>query len=138
MPEDAEVHLHLDHVLMRVGAEVSAGMAAIAYQIEGRAKVKVVENDQIDTGFMLNAIYPVTKKGSGFMLAATQAEAKADREVIDETMPSEDEAMVVAGANYSIYQEMRQSFLYAGALDVANDLGGLAEIERVFREENHD
>jgi hypothetical protein len=58
--------------------------------------------------------------------------------VLDETLPSEDEAMVVAGANYSIYQEMRQSFLFAGAVDTAADTGALVEVERVFREENHD
>ena len=46
--------------------------------------------------------------------------------------------MVVAGANYSIYQEMRQSFLFAGAVDTAADTSSLVEVERVFREENHD
>lgn len=135
---DVEVHLHLDHVLMRVKAECELGMAVIAHQVEGRAKTKVVENDQVDTGFMLNAIYSVTKQGTGFGASESAARDKADREVIDEILPAEDEAMVVAGANYSIYQEVRQSFLYAGAQEVANDLGGMAEVERVFIEANHD
>jgi len=135
---EVEVHLHLDHVLMRVKDATEKGMAAIAHQVVAHAVVRVTENDQVDTGFMRAAIYPVTKQGSGFGEAEGAAKSRADREVLDESLPSEDEAMVVAGANYSIYQEMRQSFLFAGAVDTAADTGALVEVERVFKEENHD
>jgi hypothetical protein len=45
-------------------------------------------------------------------------------------------AAVVAGANYSIYQEAAQSFLFAGADAVKTDIGGT--VERVYREKVHD
>jgi hypothetical protein len=135
---DAEVHLHLDHVLMRIDAEVQAGMAAIANQIVGYAVARVTENDQVDTGFMRAAIYAVTNKGSGMAAAESAAKALADREVVDEVMASDDAAMVVAGANYSIYQEVLRPFLFTACMDMAAALPGSTEVERVFREENHD
>jgi hypothetical protein len=135
---DADVHLHLDHVLMRVDAEAKAGMVAIAHQIAGYAVVRVTENDQVDTGFMRAAIYTITHLGSGMMSAEGAAKGLADREVVDEVMPSDDLAMVVAGANYSVYQEMRRSFLFAACMDMAAALPGSSEVERVFKEENHD
>lgn len=138
MAEEVEVHLHLDHVLMRVQDATEKGLAAIAHQVEAHAKARIQANNQIDTGFMLNAVYSVTKQGSGFGEAEGAAKARADREVVNEDLSMDDAAMVVAGANYSIYQEARQTFLFGGALDTAADSAAMVEVERVFKEENHD
>jgi hypothetical protein len=54
----------------------------------------------------------------------------------EERLPSGVAAAVVVGANYAIYQEVQQSFLYAGAEEAAREAGGICE--KVFREEVHD
>lgn len=147
MPE-VVTHLYLDHVLTVVREASQKALEAVALQSEGRAKVKVRDNDQIDTGFMLNAIYTVTPRGSGYAAAQSAAEelthSRRTGQDVDHagdmaperTLPEGVAAAVVAGANYSIYQEVRQSFLYAGAAEAAREAEGTCE--RVFRKEVHD
>jgi len=137
MAGDAEVKLYLDHVRVVIGHATERGMAAAAFYIEGQAKIKVTENDQVDTGFMRSSIYAVTRQGSSFSAAESDAASRAPRQMVsEEPLPSDAMAAVVAGANYSIYQEMQNSFLFAGAERAAATLG--AEVERVFKEEVHD
>ncbi len=145
---DAEVYLRLDHVLITVRKASQKALEAVAFQTEGRAKVKVRENDQIDTGFMLNSLYTVTPKSTGYSSAKGAAETltksrRTGGEVDhsgdmapEQRLPDGVAAAVVVGANYAIYQEVKQSFLYAGAEEAAKEAGGICE--RVFTEEVHD
>lgn len=145
---DAEVRLRLDHVRTTIRGATQKALEAVAFQTEGRAKVKVRDNDQIDTGFMLNSIYTVTPGTTGYPAARGAAEAKTKSKrtgsEVDHSgnmapaqqLPDGVAAAVVVGANYAIYQEVQQSFLYAGAEEAAREAGGTCE--KVFREEVHD
>ena len=145
---DAEVRLRLDHVRTTIRGATQKALEAVAFQTEGRAKVKVRDNDQIDTAFMLNSIYTVTPTSSGYTGAKGAAEARtksgrSGRETDHsgdmapaQRLPSGVAAAVVVGANYAIYQEVQKSFLYAGAEEAAREAGGTCE--KVFREEIHD
>jgi hypothetical protein len=145
---DAGVHLRLDHVLTVVRGASQKALEAVAFQSEGRAKVKVRDNDQIDTGFMLNSIYTVTPSSSGFLAAKSAAEVRtksgrtgqkvshAGDMAPEQRLPEGVAAAVAVGANYAIYQEVKKSFLYAGAEQAAREAGGTCE--KVFTREVHD
>jgi len=141
MPQ-ADVKFYLDHVKVVIEGATDEALAAAAHQIEGAAKVKVTENDQVDTGFMRSAIYTVTRKGSGYGGAQAEAQGKSGGKkramAHEEKLPADKNtrAAVVAGANYSIYQEAAQSFLYAGADAEKDNIGGT--VEAVYREQVHD
>lgn len=113
----------MDHVL-RVAA----------FRATEIAQSNVRGNGQIDTGFMINAIYPIWSKGSGFEQARLEASAHTtsrDGSVVDhsgdmspeEPLLSGASSAVVAGAVYSIYQEAQKPFLYPAAEQVSTELG---------------
>ena len=116
--------------------------------MEGRAKVNIQTNGQIDTGFMLNSIYTVTPKSSGYGAALSQARSKT-RSKTGQQVKKDDamaparslegkdvRAAVICGANYAIFQEQSRSFLFAAAETVAREAGGIAEA--IYRERLND
>lgn len=125
-----EVRLELDHVKVVVVGATDEALAAIAFQIEGEAKVRAA----VDTGFMRNAVYVVTKDEDNYGERSREARARAvDREVAPKrSLPEDASAAVVAGAEYSIFQEAAQPFLWPAAELVAGTRAG-AEAERVFK-----
>lgn len=68
-----------------------------AHDLEGHIKANIVANDQIDTGFMLNSPYVVTKESSTY-----KGGEKALAEVARPT--SETEAIVAVAAEYAVHQ----------------------------------
>jgi len=145
---DATIHFRLDHVLTTVQGASERALLALALQTEGHVKVKIRDNDQVDTGFMLNSVYSVGNDTSGYSAAKGIADrnTKSRRTGADvdhagdmapeRRLPRDVAAAVVVGANYAIYQEVKQSFLYAGALEAAKQAEGTCE--KVFRQEVHD
>jgi len=135
---DAEVKMYLDHVKVVVRGATHEALVAIAHQIEAETKVKIQENEQIDTGFMLNSTYVATNEGSGYGQARAAAQARnPDAKMAPEHRLSEDAVAVVVGAEYAIWQEARKSFLYAGAERVAGTTAGMTA-ERVYKRVVHD
>jgi hypothetical protein len=91
----------------------------LALQGEAHAKVNIVNNDQVDTGFMLNSTYAVGPAGkeSDYPAAQSAASAAAARAgAVRRMMPREQvpdhTAAICTGAEYAIYQEARRTFLY--------------------------
>ncbi len=119
----ADVVFYLDKILVKVEEAGKQSLEAIAHQIEGQAKANVVANDQVDTGFMLNAIYVTSGPGTDY----SQAKGGSGR-MAPEVDAGEDKVAVVAGAEYSIFQEARNSFLFRAAEQV----GGI--VEKIGRE----
>ncbi|HLA87367.1 MAG TPA: hypothetical protein VJL10_05070 [Anaerolineales bacterium] len=136
---------HLDHVLVRM-AKASEPMAAmIATQIQARAKVNIQRNGQIDTGFMLNSTYTVTKKASTFGQANQSGDytdkrgQKVGRKLVRQAqLPSEALAATAVGAEYAIWQEERKPFLYPACVEAAKDSGLKADAQKVFVENLRD
>jgi hypothetical protein len=140
---DADVNLRLDHVRVLLEKSTDEVLKQLAFRIVERAQLNIRENDQIDTGFMVNSAYAVWKGGSGFSSAEAQAESQArssgkghggrsDRSVIHEELPADADAAVVIGANYAIFQEILKPFLYPAAEAAANEFQGTAE--KIYRE----
>jgi hypothetical protein len=128
LPLDAEVVFFLDHIMVRVQEAEGEILEALAHQIEGQAKANIVANDQVDTGFMLNSIYVTTESGSTHRQAEGKARAKnPSGKMATEVTAGQGKAAVVAGAEYAIFQEAKNSFLFRAAEQVGPQVGGIVE-----------
>ena len=145
MPEvKAEVHLKLDHVNVVVEKATDEALAALALQIEGQTTANIANNNQIDTGFMMNSVYTISRRDSTYKDADPTGEYRSrktgqqvERKLApEERLPSDAAAAVIVGAAYAIYQEVQDSFLFKAAEQVARDAEGICE--PVYRAEVHD
>ena len=145
MPDvKAEVHLKLDHVNMVVEKATDEALAALALQIAGQTTTNIANNNQIDTGFMMNSVYAITRHSSTYKDADPTGEYRSRKTgqhvgrklAPEQRLPSDAAAGVIVGANYAIYQETQDSFLFKAAEQVARDADGICE--PVYRNEVHD
>lgn len=81
-----------------------------AFDIKAQAAHNIVDNDQVDTGFMKSSVYVVTHDSSTY--GTGNKEPPEGAELLPEVdAPSKrDEAIVAVGASYGIYQEMGSVF----------------------------
>ena len=66
-----EVKLYLDRVKVKIKDATDEALAAWAFQLEGQTKANIAGNDQVDTGFMMNSVYTITRKESTYRAAQT-------------------------------------------------------------------
>lgn len=129
----ADVVFYLDKILVKVQEAEGQILEALAHQIEGQAKANIVDNDQVDTGFLLNSIYVATGQGSNYGQAKSEAKGKNPSAGMAAEMDAgQGQAAVVAGAEYAIFQEARKSFLFRAAEQVATQAG--ATVEKIGKE----
>jgi len=138
MANGGKVTMYTDHVLLKVAAVSDKALEAVALQIEAQTKVNIQRNGQIDTGFMLNSTYTVTSQGSSFgntnpsgSYANRNGESVPRKIVPQQTLPANAKAACVVGAEYAIYQELKNPFLYPAAVDVASQVKGT--VDKVFK-----
>ena len=130
----AETKFYTQAVLLKCREATDIIAEEVAFAVEGEAKANIVDNDQIDTGFMLNSVYAVTRSGSDYGSAQGAANSRnPDAEMGAEFNLSGDvKAAVVVGAEYAVYQEEKNSFLFKAGETVSRHLGGI--VEKVGRE----
>ena len=115
----------------------------LAFQTLGRARINIRENRQIDTGFMTNSGYVVSAQHDthgetwptgdypwqpgkhGGTTGVSHGE-RAEKAPVD----TRKESAVAFAAHYSIFQEMRRSFLYQAMQDVIKSFGGIVRLEK--------
>jgi len=144
MAKGGEVRLQLDHVRVQVAKASDDYLEAIALQIEAQTKVNIQKNSQIDTGFMMNSVYTVSKKLSTYGTAnkdgdyqSTKTGQTVRRKIAPQvTLSGNARAAAVVGADYAIFQEAKKPFLNPAAETVANQTKGTAE--KVFKEDLND
>lgn len=122
-----KVRLHFEEITRR-------GLEAVAAEIAGRAMINITDNNQVDTGFMRNSVYFATEEGSSYNetdkdgLHLNRLGELVEREMAPEApLPEEYAALVCVGANYAIFQEMDNPFLYPALEQVAAEAGGIIE-----------
>jgi hypothetical protein len=138
-----EVKLYLERVKIKVKDATDEALAELAFQLEGHTKANIANNNQIDTGFMMNSVYTITRRDSSYG-ASTATGQYRDKEgnmverklAPEQRLPSDAAAGVVVGASYAIYQEVRKTFLFKAAETVARQAGGTLEAK--YRELVHD
>ncbi len=144
MAVDAEVRWYRDHVKVLVKDATEEVLKQLGFRIVERAQLNIRDNDQIDTGFMVNSLYVIWGDGSGYGAAKQAAEQQTtgrDGRRVDHSEDMAPEralegsaaAGVVVGANYAIYQEARIPFLYPAGETAAREFGG--EAEQIYRKE---
>ena len=135
-----EVNWYDEDVFLYVEGQTARAVEALAAHIEGLAKIHIVQNDQVDTGFMVNSVYHATAGGStyGQTMAAGAypwnpqkhggAQGTAVVEKAPEApLPAGYDALVCVGANYAIFQEQQQPFLYPALLQAAAEAEGVIQ-----------
>lgn len=108
----------------------------LAFQVLGQAQVNITQNGQVDTGFLRNSGYVVSEKSNTFGDTDPSGEYQSrktgdsvQRNRVDQARTPDDNG-VVAGfaADYAIYQEMANSFLFTALEQVAAQAGAGVEV----------
>jgi hypothetical protein len=135
---NGEVDWYSEQVILKLDDVTRRGLEAVAARIDALTKLNIVANDQVDTGFMVNSVYFATAEESSYLEVETGTFIDkngrfVERELAPEAdLPGDYEALVCVGANYAIYQEMAQAFLYPALVQAAAEAGGI--IEKVAKE----
>lgn len=131
------VNWHEEDALLVIDGATDEMLTKLAFLVEGYAKV----NARVDTGFMRNAIYTIPARGrpvntgdpSGTYestVTGETVERKRSDEVPD--LPPR-HAGVHSAAEYSLYREMEDKFLYKALTKVKGDTPGVIRgIERTL------
>lgn len=122
------VNWYQDDVILAVDGASEQSLLAIAIQIEAIAKTKAA----VDTGFMRNASYVVGVNTNTFQARSEEIDGTVHETVSAPEPAPPGGATVGFAANYTIYVEEHQPFLYPAALAVQQEAGGI--IEAVGRE----
>ena len=119
-------------VMLAVKDATAAGMNKLALRVESEAKQNIVANDQVDTGFMLNTVYHVSRLSSypatdapGVKTGRKSGQRRQVQKAPEAALPPQYMALVACGAEYAIYQELQQSFLYLALVQVAGDASAI-------------
>lgn len=125
-----QVTWHGKEVYLILEQATADALEAAALSVESNAKRNIVNNDQVDTGFMLNSVYAVgqgTKEVDNFYRALGDAKKQnGDAVFLSREEPPKDglSAIVAVGAEYGIFQELINSFLFLALQQEADQFGG--------------
>ena len=126
----AKVDWYGDEVYLLLEEATAEALEAAAFSVEGKAKMNIVANDQIDTGFMLNSVYAAGQENSTYQNAASSARSQNPQAKMlsEEAVPGDGvTALVAVGAEYAIFQELKNSFLYRALEQEASEVGGILQ-----------
>ena len=88
-------------------------LTQLAFQGEGLAKVNAPSaKPGFDTGFMRNAIYGIGPEGDHRSQSESEARSVADRNMVSTPQLDAHTAAIHGAAEYTIWWELRFSFLY--------------------------
>lgn len=125
---NGQVDWFAEEVMLVIEGVTAAGLESAAFSVEGRAKLNVFANDQVDTGFMVNSIYAAGQRKSSYAVSIGQAQAANPEPLpLPPERPPKGGAVVAVAADYAIYQEMQNSFLYRALEQEAKEVGGHLE-----------
>lgn len=131
---DAQINWYKEKAVLAVDKKFQHLMANIAFKIEELTKENIYNTPGasgeglVDTGFMANTVYVVTREGSTYN-EASQSGLYQNREgqmVPREIAPEIDLheyaiALIVVGANYAIHQEIKHGFFFKAIQDAWNE-----------------
>ena len=137
MATNSKVNWYGEDVKLLIKDAKAEIVESIAFLMEGQIKANIAANNQIDTGFMFNSPYVVLPNDDTYAQARAAAKAKnPNGELAPQvSLPDDADAAVVVGANYSIYQEIKNSFIFRAVEQIAGRRTD-AEIKRVARKKD--
>lgn len=135
---DFKVDWYGKDVLAMVDKRTPHALGAVAMQVLALSQRNIQANGQIDTGFMLNSGYVVTdaagqqgQPGPSGQYRSAKTGRMVQRTAAPMVMAPKDGAAMHFAAEYTAYQEMRNSFMYRALEQVRPQVGAL--IAPVFR-----
>jgi hypothetical protein len=112
-------------------------LSELAFIGEGRTKINITDNDQVDTGFMRASTYAVTPGKSDYAgniaeagLRAYEGDARRDAAPAV-ALPNDHTVAIAVAAEYAIYQEMLNPFLFPAIESLAKDFNGVVVRHKV-------
>ena len=133
MANSHAVDFFKEDIRLRADNLSQEALISIALRIEERAKIKIVQNDQVDTGAMLNGIYAAWPGSSSYGAAASAAAARsAGGHVLSEAPQAAGEgpsALVAGAMAHTIWQEYIRPFMYPSFTETAREAGGIVEVK---------
>jgi hypothetical protein len=134
---DAKVNWYTEKVTAQfVGASLKV-LSELAFIGEGKAKINITDNDQVDTGFMRASTYAVTPGKSSYTGNVAEAglhayEGNALRSAAPAVaLPDDHTCAVAVAAEYAIYQEMQKPFLFPVIESLAKEHKGAVERNKI-------
>lgn len=129
---DSGVDWHHQRISLEIADASAEVIQRTLIRLEQETKLQIVENDQVDTGFMLNTVYwrtPVAGTYGGQTWADGVYQNQAGQAVTREKAPEAPLASGAAGlfgvaALYAIYQEMIRPFIWPALQRVAARTAG--------------
>jgi hypothetical protein len=115
-------------VLLRVENASAEFLLALGFQVEAEAKVRA----PVDTGFLRNSSYVNGAGQNTFVprhetLTSKKTGQTAEHETVGSAQSAEDGVAVGFGADYAVYVEAEQPFLYPALQSVAQQANGIIE-----------
>jgi hypothetical protein len=132
----AKVNWYEKDVILVVDKATDEVLTKLANHVQGQTRVNIQANGQIDTGFMINAVYAITPLPNDRprVRALVEARAAADRPLAPAfRIAKHGEAAIHGAAEYTIHQEMRKPFLYPALVSAAKIAdGAIREVGRTW------
>lgn len=113
-------------ISLQINKHLREAMGAVAVQLEGMTKVNITTNGQIDTGFMRASVYSRDAEQSSYANTEERRHGVVMR-LPEAEVPSEAVALVGVAAEYAVFQELRESFLYRAVLEIAPQVGSIIQ-----------
>ena len=124
-----------DQVRLELRDATSEGLYQLAQHIAGLAKQNIVSNGQVDTGFLLNSVYAAGKDASTYnetdssgAYFGNDGPAQHKERAAEVDLPDtggQPVAIVAVAAEYALYQEAAQPFLYPAVERGATSAGAI-------------
>jgi hypothetical protein len=106
-----------------VNRRAQQGVEAIAYRVRDKARRNLEANGQIDTKFLYNSIYVSTPNGTSPLPPSGEYRSLKGHGIVRRNTGAvaevDEGAFVGAAADYAIYPEMDQPYLYPALEEVA-------------------
>jgi hypothetical protein len=130
--EHYEIDWFGEEVKLEIEGATNESLRATAFFIESEARQNIQRNNQIDTSFMINSGYVRTGQESTY--GATDQTGRYTNKTGDSVerrlapqiqLGKKDVALVAFGANYALWQELIQPFLFPALEMGKKEVGGI-------------
>lgn len=120
---------YADEVIVILEDMTDEALEATAYDIESLAKQNIVDKDLIDTGFMMNSTYAKGRFNSRYTEAKAAQAKNPKADVFPDADIEKGEAIVAVAAEYGLFVEQRQAYLYPALVEGSKRAGGHLQIK---------
>lgn len=114
----------------KIASELALALDALATAIEDQAQQNIEDNDQIDTGFLHSSSYVITPLvdtfpnvpvGGQYVSGKTGFSVYRFSTTKPPRTPGKKSAIVGFAAEYALYPELQNSYLYRAVIDIDAD-----------------